>query len=94
MYGYYALAELGLINTAWGGKFITPIQLVQFVMCIAGVAYETIFYEKCGSSQAAVYWLNFTYLIFLIFFVKVYVDKARYRKTLRGKQAQEKQKKQ
>jgi len=31
MYLYYFFAELNLVNRKWGGVFITPIQIIQFI---------------------------------------------------------------
>jgi len=85
MYGYYFLVEFNLINRNFGGKYITPIQLIQFVICMFGVTYETINYKECGSDIRVVAWVYGTYLIFFVLFVKVWLDKRNERKAPRPK---------
>jgi len=79
MYGYYFLAECNLIDRRLGGKFITPIQLIQFVFCIVLVIIETVWNYLsnggCGTNINVVIFMFTNYLIFLVFFVKVYLDK-------------------
>jgi len=75
MYSYYFLTELGM-NRKYGGMLITPIQLVQFVLAILSTVYEGTHMKECNTTPWAMYWLWFTYFVFLSFFVKLYVDKA------------------
>jgi len=79
MYGYYFLAECNLIDRRLGGKFITPIQLIQFVFCIVLAVIETIWNfisnGGCGTNINVVIFMFTNYAIFLSFFVKVYLDK-------------------
>jgi hypothetical protein len=79
MYGYYFLAELNLIDRRLGGKFITPIQLIQFLFCLSLAVSETIWNYVtnggCKSNYYAIGFMIFNYLIFFSFFVKVYTDK-------------------
>jgi len=79
MYGYYFLAECNLIDRRLGGKFITPIQLIQFVFCIAVVVIETVWNFTtnggCKSNTNVIIFLFANYMIFFVFFVKVYLDK-------------------
>lgn len=63
---------------------ITPIQLVQFVIALGLVTYETLFPQACDSNQVAVYWMMFTYMVFLVFFVKLYLDKKQQRSESRA----------
>jgi len=81
MYGYYFLVEFNLIGRSFGGKYITPIQLVQFIICMVSVTYETIYYKECGSDWRTIAWVYGTYLVFFVFFVQVYRDKASQRRT-------------
>ena len=39
MYFYYFLAELKLIDRRYGGIFVTPLQLAQFILCILSVPF-------------------------------------------------------
>jgi len=80
MYGYYFLVEFDLVHRSFGGKYITPIQLVQFIICMLGVTYETINYKECGSDIRVVAWVYGTYFIFFVLFVKVWLDKRNERK--------------
>jgi len=82
MYGYYFLAELNKIDRTLGGKFITPIQLIQFVFCMGCVLFESI-QSDCGSHFWATGFLYANYLIFFVFFVKVWLDKKRERRQAR-----------
>jgi hypothetical protein len=86
MYGYYFLAELNLINRRYGGMFITPIQLVQFVICLVLGTYESIKYffqgNQCNNlSPAVASWLWFNYMVFFVFFVNIFFDKSAARST-------------
>jgi len=74
MYGYYLATDFGL-SRRFGGMFITPIQLVQFVVCILAVVYETINYKECNTDLRVIGWIWFTYVVFLAFFVHVYTSK-------------------
>uniref|UniRef100_A0A6B2LIH8 Elongation of fatty acids protein n=1 Tax=Arcella intermedia TaxID=1963864 RepID=A0A6B2LIH8_9EUKA len=73
MYGYYFLAELKAVDRNLGGKFITPIQLVQFVFCVFSVVLECIL--PCGTDTTAVPFLIGNYAIFFLFFAKILLDK-------------------
>lgn len=66
------------MNRKYGGMLITPIQIVQFVVALLIVTYEGIFMEQCGTPMA-MSWLWFTYVVFLVFFIKLYWDKKRER---------------
>jgi len=84
MYGYYFLAEMDKIDRTWGGKFITPIQLVQFLFCLLMVIYEVIFPEVCGSHVGTLLFLVGNYVIFFTLFVKIWLDKKRERRRARA----------
>jgi len=78
MYGYYFLTEIDKIDRSLGGKFITPIQIVQFMFCLASVIFESL-QLHCGTHMGAVVFMVVNYMIFFVFFVKVYLDKTRER---------------
>lgn len=80
MYGYYFLAEMNWVDRRYGGKFITPMQLAQFLLCMAFNAAETFRLQQCGSDWRVVAYMWFTYLVFFGFFWKIYTTKreARY----------------
>jgi len=87
MYGYYFLAEMNWIDRDLGGKFITPIQLIQFIFCILITAVETFFFPNCSDWRVLV-WMWFTYLIFLTLFWKVFKTKAKIRESNELKKSQ------
>jgi hypothetical protein len=80
MYGYYFLAELNLIDRKYGGLFITPIQLVQFIICLFLGSYESVKYFLQGNqcnhlTPGVASWLWFNYMIFFVFFVNIFFQK-------------------
>lgn len=79
MYGYYALVELGVVSRSLGGKFITPIQLIQFILCMLSILYEAVNYEKCQSNTKTLVWVIVQYVVFFGFFAKIFLDKKRER---------------
>jgi len=83
MYGYYFLAELNQIDRSLGGKFITPIQLIQFIFCIVAILIEIV-QGSCGTHLGAFYFLFANYLIFFVFFVKIWFDKKKERQKPKG----------
>jgi len=83
MYGYYFLAEMDKIDRSLGGKFITPIQLIQFMFCLGAAIYETI-QPNCDTHFGTVVFLFVNYMIFFLFFVKIWIDKRRERKQSRS----------
>jgi len=74
MYFYYFATELGM-NRKYGGLLITPIQLIQFIIALSLISYETFNMEECRSAPWAIYWMWFTYGLFLLFFLKLFYDK-------------------
>eukprot|EP01128_Nolandella_sp_AFSM9_P007490 TRINITY_DN4119_c0_g1_i1.p1 TRINITY_DN4119_c0_g1~~TRINITY_DN4119_c0_g1_i1.p1 ORF type:complete len:520 (-),score=92.10 TRINITY_DN4119_c0_g1_i1:93-1652(-) len=83
MYGYYFFTDLGMPRT-YGGVFITPIQLIQFVLAMLTTVYESIYSEKCGTNMQSMLWLWFTYSVFLVLFIKLFLDKKRSRQAARA----------
>lgn len=41
--------------------------------------------EQCQSETWALHWMFFTYSVFFVFFIKLYVDKARERRVAHAK---------
>lgn len=82
MYAYYFLTDLGMPRT-YGGVLITPIQLIQFVIAMLSIVYETINPSECHSDTSSLYWMWFTYSVFLVFFVKLFMDKKKMRAAAR-----------
>jgi len=74
MYGYYCLSEhwQGVRNF---GVYITPTQIIQFLIVMAGLVPNTISPAECGSTPRAVAWWWITYTFFLCFFTKMFMDK-------------------
>jgi len=83
MYGYYFLAEMDKIDRSLGGKFITPIQLIQFMFCLASAIFETL-QPNCGTHIGTILFLFVNYFIFFVFFVKIWIDKKRERRQARA----------
>jgi len=79
MYGYYFLTEANLIDRRLGGKFITPIQLIQFIFCLVLAIVETTMDLStnggCKTDYSVISFMLINYVIFFVFFVKVYLDK-------------------
>jgi len=79
MYGYYFLAEMNKIDRNLGGKFITPIQIVQFLFCLTVAIIEGVWNftsgGKCHTHFGAYMFLFVNYIIFFAFFVKIFADK-------------------
>eukprot|EP00808_Paulinella_micropora_P003044 g39742.t1 len=75
MYAYYLGTDLGLPK--FFGFLVTPIQIIQFIFCLASVSYEVTHMEECNSTPSTIYWMIFTYGVFLLFFVDMFVGKCR-----------------
>jgi len=75
MYFYYFATDINIISNYWGGIIITPIQIIQFIVCMLSVLYETIFFEKCQTDLYPILWLWFCYVVFLGFFVVLFNEK-------------------
>jgi len=54
---------------------ITPIQIAQFVIAMLSITYESFHVSDCASNATALYWMWFTYAVFLFLFIKLYGDK-------------------
>jgi len=83
MYTYYVLVELNVIDRKHGGKFITPIQLIQFIICLLSAIYETLNPNDCGTDMSLAFWLWLNYIIFFVFFVKIFLEKSSEREAAR-----------
>jgi len=85
MYGYYFLTEANLIDRRLGGKFITPIQLIQFIFCLILALVETYMNLEsnggCKTHYGVMAFMLVNYFIFFVFFVKVFIDKKSERTT-------------
>jgi len=72
-----------MIDRSIGGKFITPIQLIQFLFCIFIAGTELVMNVLsgggCGSNNYVILCMLFNYTVFFSFFVKVYTDKKKER---------------
>eukprot|EP01125_Pyxidicula_operculata_P005918 TRINITY_DN2068_c0_g1_i2.p1 TRINITY_DN2068_c0_g1~~TRINITY_DN2068_c0_g1_i2.p1 ORF type:complete len:274 (+),score=46.02 TRINITY_DN2068_c0_g1_i2:834-1655(+) len=79
MYGYYLLTDLGM-DRRWGGVLITPVQILQFIVCMMSVMYDTFNLQKCKADGYAIAWMLFTYSVFLYFFVVLLFEKKAQRK--------------
>merc|ERR1711907_194634 len=95
MYAYYFLTTITPEVKAFA-TYITPIQILQFIMCLLSLVPEAMgmltgFPDKCTSgTKRSVGWMIFTYSIFLCLFVKMFGDK---KKALKAKKAKDKAKK-
>jgi len=77
MYYYYYLSEQGI--HPWWKKYITRIQIIQFVLDI-GVHMWWYYYKRnsdCSGPMWAFHFGNFVIASFLILFIKFYVDSYR-----------------
>jgi GNS1/SUR4 family len=96
MYSYYMLADVWP-GVRMFGPMITPIQLVQFVLCLSLLAAEIVWMfvdpQNCQSYVPGIFWLAFTYLVFFALFVKLYGDKKRQVAAARAAARAEQQKK-
>ena len=81
MYYYYTIAALG--RTVWWKKYITQIQITQFVACLAAMVYDLLVLRPPTSTRCAhrkpyayhsTYWALATYATFLVLFVRLYID--------------------
>ena len=78
MYAYYMLVDYVPAVRRFG-VLITPVQLVQFTLCIGLLVGEVYYWfsnpSVCQPDPEPVYWLAFCYVAFLALFVKLYIDK-------------------
>lgn len=92
MYAYYAATDLGLPRKF--GLLITPIQLIQFVICIAWTSTEWASmaiwgWDACGTNAKTLGWVFFCYFVFLGMFYLMFGQK---KKLLAGDAAAAKKK--
>jgi len=83
MYYYYTLAALGLGARVWWKKYITQIQITQFVFCMAVMVYDVLLIRPVDSVRCTIHkpyayhsleWSAVIYLSFLVLFIKLYID--------------------
>jgi len=99
MYYYYTIAALG--GTVWWKKYITQIQITQFVFCIFLMIYDYILLRPLDSKYClkhksypynSILWSAIIYLTFLILFIKLYIDVYKSRKKAKSSEQQPKKK--
>lgn len=79
MYGYYAIVTVAPSVRKYG-LYITPIQILQFLLCLASLvpeAADALLNDglRCGATKRCVAWMLFCYLTYLGFFIKMFNDK-------------------
>ena len=79
MYGYYALVTVKPSVRKYG-LYITPVQILQFVVCLLALlpdAVDVLLYggARCNSTQRAVVWMLFAYGSYLVMFTKMFTSK-------------------
>lgn len=75
MYFYYFLAENNWVNRSWGGIVVTPLQLLQFLICCFMGIYPSWYSEACQTHWIPRNWLWFIYLSFLGLFWLIFNEK-------------------
>ena len=80
MYLYYGVTEHWQ-GARHFGVFITPIQIIQFIMVISAMVPSMISPSSCGATPRAVGWWTFTYAVFLSLFVQMFAQKKARRST-------------
>jgi len=87
MYYYYTIAALG--GTVWWKKYITQIQIIQFIFCMAVMVYDAVLLRPADSTHCLVHktypyysiiWSGVIYVTFLVLFIKLYIDNYKSRK--------------
>lgn len=83
MYAYYFLSTFSK-GVRRFGIFITPIQILQFIVCLLSLSPEAVGaaggWPECGSAtRRSVVWVYFNYLIFLCLFIQLFVAKMKAR---------------
>lgn len=80
MYAYYLLSSITPKVRKYG-VFITPIQILQFILCLSSMIPEIVgkvtgIPEVCSTgTTVSVSWMFFTYSVFLYLFVKMFSKK-------------------
>ena len=87
MYGYYAAVTV-FPDLRKYGIYITPIQILQFMVCLLALVPDTIdalAFEsaRCGATKRCVAWILFAYFTYLGFFIKMFQDKKKARQASR-----------
>jgi len=80
MYLYYGVTEFWQ-GARHFGVFITPIQIIQFIMVICAMVPSMISPSACGATRRAVMWWGFTYAVFLTLFVQMFLQKKNSRRS-------------
>lgn len=76
MYAYYALVD-AYPGVRKYGLYITPIQILQFILCLGILMPEAIDAltnegKRCGMTKRAAVWMLFAYGTYLVFFWKMF----------------------
>lgn len=85
MYAYYMLSSVTPAIRHFG-IYITPIQILQFILCLLSLVPETVGTiagtGKCSTgTQRSLVWMWCTYSVFLCLFVKMFTEKKKNRKS-------------
>jgi len=74
MYFYYCVTEHWQ-GARMFGVFITPIQIVQFLIVMVGMIPATMDPEGCGATKRSVVWWWFAYTMWLVLFTQMFLKK-------------------
>jgi len=74
VYGYYFITEHRQ-GARWLGVYITPIQIVQFLVVMAAMVPSTLDPSGCGAAPRAIVWWWFAYSVWLVLFTKMFFEK-------------------
>jgi len=89
MYYYYYLAEKGI--QVWWKKYITKIQIVQFVVDMSlhfmWYYYAQVKGHDCSGDIYIYHFGNFVIMSFLLLFIKFYIDSYKRRSSVQQKKA-------
>jgi len=86
MYGYYCITEHWQ-GARMYGVFITPSQIVQFLIVMVGLIPSTLNPEGCGATKRSVVWWWFAYSVWLVLFTKMFLKKKTARAAALSKQS-------
>lgn len=86
MYGYYCLSEHWQ-GVRMFGVFITPIQIVQFLIVMVAMVPSTLDPVGCGATKRAVVWWWCAYIMWLVLFTMMFLKKKTARASVLSKQA-------
>jgi len=79
MYLYYGVTEIWQ-GARHFGVFITPIQIIQFIMVICAMIPSALNPAGCGATVRGVTWWMICYAVFLTLFVQMFLQKTSKRK--------------